>query len=98
MKLSNKDFVGTSWHLDIVYTTVKQLKEKVGNPQYECNDGSDKVNFDWTCETSNGDVFTIYDWKNYRPIDEEEFIEFHIGGFSKEVTTQAKKELMEILK
>jgi hypothetical protein len=48
-------------------------------------------------ETNLGGVFTIYDWKEYRPLDLDEVIEFHIGGHSKHVTEHAKEELENIL-
>lgn len=96
MKLSNKDSDGTSWFMDTFVTTVRCLRERVGNPQCEYNTGEDKVNFDWTCETSSGEVFTIYDWKHYKPLLEDELIRFHIGGHSQKVTRQAVDELNEL--
>ena len=48
-------------------------------------------------ETDNGDVFTVYDWKEYTVLDEHEIIEFHIGGMNKAVTEQAKNEIYEAL-
>jgi hypothetical protein len=48
MKLSNKDSDGTSWFMDTFTTSVRYLREKVGDPQCECNTGEDKVNFDWS--------------------------------------------------
>jgi hypothetical protein len=46
-------------------------------------------------ETSDGDVFTVYSWKEYRILHEHEIIEFHIGGMSKAITEQAKREIYE---
>ena len=91
-------FESTSFHDTIIRTTVSKLRKAIGDPQGEQNDGNDKTNFDWNCETSDGKVFTIYDWKEYRKISENEIIEFHIGGNNKLVTEQAKRELLEILK
>ena len=49
-------------------------------------------------ETDNGDVFTVYDWKEYRSIKTPyETIEWHIGGRSKQITEQAKREIMETI-
>ena len=47
--------------------------------------------------TNDGDVFTVYDWKEYKALDEHEIIEFHIGGHSKAVTEQAKNEMYEAM-
>jgi len=97
MKLSDKSASMTSFHGSIVKTTVNKLIEKIGKPQYDSNDGEDKINFDWICETSLGGVFTIYDWKEYRILDFDEEIEFHIGGHSQHVTERAKEELEKLL-
>jgi hypothetical protein len=40
---------------------------------------------------------TIYDWKEYRRISEDETIEFHIGGNSELETIDAKIELQKLL-
>jgi hypothetical protein len=70
----------------------------LGGPQHLQNDGSDKTNVDYECETENGDVFSIYDWKEYRSIGMNETIEFHIGGMGRSVTEQAKEELLNLMK
>lgn len=97
MKLSDKSANMTSFHGTVIKTTVNKLIEKVGEPQYNVNNGDDKINFDWICETSLGGVFTIYDWKEYRILDLNEEIEFHIGGRSQHVTERAKEELETLL-
>jgi hypothetical protein len=97
-KLTEKSANGTSFYDTVIRTTVNKLVEAVGKAQWENNSGDDKTNFDWICETEDGDVFTIYDWKEYRSIRLDETIEFHIGGESKSITEQAKRELLEILK
>jgi hypothetical protein len=95
-KLSNKN-ASTSFHFTTIRTTVNKLTSALGEAQSIDNSGDDKVNFDWNCETEDGDVFTIYDWKEYRSISEDELIEFHIGGENKSITEKAKKELLEML-
>jgi len=97
-KLTEKSTNGTSFHDTTIRTTVNKLIEAVGEPQWEDNSGDDKSNFDWNCETEDGDIFTIYDWKEYRRIHGEELIQFHIGGENKLITEKAKRELLEILK
>jgi len=44
-------------------------------------------------ETSDGDVFTVYDWKYYRPIGENEILDFHIGAHTAQIAFQAKNEM-----
>jgi hypothetical protein len=97
MKPTFKEIDGTSFHDTIVGTTVHTLKKLLGEPHYSGNDGKGKVNYEWVMETDSDDVFRVYDYKTYRPLDEHEIIEFHIGGMSKRVTEQAKNEMYEAL-
>lgn len=97
VKETSKSANGTSFHGTTISTNVARLIELFPNSYSEQNDGEDKVNYDFELETSTGDVFTIYDWKEYRPIDDYETIVFHIGGVSREVTDQAKMELLQML-
>lgn len=84
---------GTSWHFHTVTATVYDLYTVVGKPQMEDNNGEDKVNIEWVCETDGGDVFTIYDWKNYRPLSKHEKVDWHIGAHSPAVAEEAMHEL-----
>ena len=97
IKLTDRTANSTSFHGTTIKVTVNELTKIIGEAQIIGNDGQDKVNFDWTCENSNGDVFTIYDWKEYRALDLDETIVFHIGGESKSITEQSKNELLDLL-
>jgi hypothetical protein len=94
MKPTTKSANGTSFHDTTIRMSVKQLKEILGEPVYDGNDGQDKTNYEWEMETDSGDVFTVYDWKEYRSISETEKIEWHIGGNSRSITEQAKREIL----
>ncbi len=96
-KLSTKNEIGTSFYDDTVTCSVNDLKTILGKPEYENNTGKDKTNFEWICETDKGDVFTIYDYKKYRELDENEYVKWHIGGHNKDATYQAKIELNDML-
>jgi len=96
-KLSFKSASGTSFHDTVIVCSYNQLAQAIGEPQYSENTGEDKVNFDWTCELNDGRVFTIYDWKEYRPISKDEPIAWHIGGTSKIITHQALIEMTALL-
>lgn len=93
MKQTNKEATGTSFHSSTIKATVTDLTAILGEPVYYDNDGSDKVNFEWNMETDNGDIFTVYDWKEYRKIDNDEPIFWHIGGMNNAITEQAKAEI-----
>lgn len=87
---------GTSFHDITISCSLNDLIKILGKPQYSYDSG-DKVNFEWICETDNGDIFTIYDYKEYRLISKTETIEWHIGAHNKLIAIQAKIELNEML-
>jgi len=95
MKQTNQDTNGTSFHSTIINATVNQLSEICGEP--ETGQFEDKVTHEWVLETDEGEVFTIYDWKEYRQIEDDENIEWHIGGKSAAITERAKQELLNVL-
>lgn len=97
MRKTNKSTGGTSFHDTTVGTTIHTLLKLLGQPTIVDNTGMDKTNYEWEMETSNGDVFTVYDWKEYKILHEHEIIEFHIGGMSKSITEQAKNEIYDAM-
>lgn len=97
MKRTQKSSGGTSFHGTVIQATVNQLHEILGKPDCVSNDGKDKTNYDWVAETVYEDVFTVYDWKEYRPISEDEVISWHIGGKSLIVTEVARQEMLNAL-
>ena len=98
MKNTTTSTCGTSFFSDTILTSIEQLEKINLFPSCEQNDGKDKTNFEFDCETEQGELFTIYDWKEYRPIERDEMIEFHIGAFTKQVSERAKQELTEALR
>jgi hypothetical protein len=94
MKKTEKSADGTSFHNTTITTTVNELIRVLGEPSYEMGD---KSNFEWVCERENGDIVTIYDWKEYRLIGEDEEIEFHLGGHSGLITFNGKEDLIALL-
>lgn len=97
MKRTIQTSNGTSFYDDTFSASVKDLYQILGEPKYVDNTGEDKTNFDWAMETSKGYVFTVYDWKEYRKLDDDEIIEWHIGGHSGLVTSQALNEIASAL-
>lgn len=94
---TTKSASGTSFHDTVLSASVNDLIAILGEPTIEDNTGEDKVNFEWICETEAGDVFTIYDWKEYRRISREETIEWHIGGMNRQVTDRALSEILHLV-
>lgn len=85
---------GTSFFGTTLKASVIQLIQIFGDPTIQENTGEDKVNFEWDLECYDGTVFTVYDWKEYRPISLDEQIEWHIGGMSLANTEKAKREII----
>jgi hypothetical protein len=94
---TTKSSGGTSFLGTVIRTTPQKLVDLFPVSYYESNDGKDKVNFDFTLEV-DGEVVTIYDWKEYRKLKMDEEINFHIGGLRYETTEKAKKEILELIK
>ena len=105
-----RDFKASSYHGVAIHTSPRKLLQladdliqrgKAGDTEialyYDGNTGEDKTNFDFQFNTSEGYFFTVYDWKEYRPIGLDEAIEFHIGGLNELETWVAKKELIKYL-
>jgi len=89
VKTKSSRINGTSYHGIDFEATPNQLIEAFGPADYDGNDGSDKTNFEWSLELLNEDqcpgegiVFTVYDWKEYRPLDGDEMVHWHIGAHS----------------
>lgn len=97
MKPTRKSTCGTSFYDTVIYATVEQLRQVLGEPVCEQNDGEDKVNFEWEMETEDGTVFTVYDWKEYRSLREDEGIHWHIGGNRSIDTEKAADEINRAL-
>jgi hypothetical protein len=97
MKITKSSTNGTSFHDVVIRARVEDLISVLGEPTIQDNTGEDKVNFEWDCETEDGDVFTIYDWKEYRKLETGEFITWHIGAHSKTISNVAYNELIDAL-
>lgn len=95
MKRSDKEIIGTSFHGHEIMLTRFMLIDKLGEPDY-INDVDEKVQYEWVMETKNDDVFTIYDWKEYRPYNEWTPISWHIGAHDQVTSGQALVELKGI--
>jgi len=89
---TTKSSNGTSFYGDTIRTSYNILEIVLGKPQaYE--DG--KVAFEWTKEI-DGEVFTIYDWKEEYFFDDD-LIDWHIGAHDAETSKKAKAKLEELV-
>ena len=72
---------GSSFHNGEVRTTIHDWVGVLGEPSDYENSGEDKVNIMWAGKL-DGIPFTVYDWKEYRVLEEDEDVTFHIGTHS----------------
>lgn len=61
-----------------IEATLAEILEVI-QPDYDGNDGQDKINYQFIGKTAFGNKFTLYDWKEYRQIEKDEPIRWHIG-------------------
>jgi hypothetical protein len=91
---TDNDTNGTSFHNIEFNASPRDLIDLYGQPTYLDNTGSDKINFEWEMETDDGRVFSIYDWKEYRELELDEQIDWHIGARDKATSIDAQYEIM----
>lgn len=94
--ISSTHTTGGSFHGVTISATVAELTAAFGPATIQGNDGRDKVNYEW-CLQLDGEPFTIYDWKEYRPLHPTEVIEWHIGGRSQAQTSRACQAISDVL-
>ncbi len=80
-----------------ITATPRRLVELFPKSYSQNNTGEDKTNFDFVLETEAGEVFSIYDWKYYRPLDLDEVVEWHIGSKTPATSFAARAELLGML-
>ena len=93
---TNKSASGTSFHGDVINATYNQLVTCFGKPTY-INGVQDKSQYDWVLGYKNAFVFTIYDWKEYKHIQPDDMISWHIGATEPEYSTIALEAVNKVL-
>lgn len=96
--ITNKSANGTSFWGVTIDSTVNELTQAIGHPPHKHGSDDGKVNYEWVLETSAGDVFTIYDWKEYRYLSKDRIIEWHIGSHDKLSSIRAAEEIRQLIK
>ena len=96
-KKTNSSTDNTSFHGVTFRASVNQIISAFGEPTIQDNTGEDKVNFEWDMETEDGEVFTIYDWKEYRKLNLDQKVEWHIGAKGRLTSITAKEEILKAL-
>jgi hypothetical protein len=90
---NHRSLSGSSFHDTTIRATLNELKQILGDPGP--GDGYKVLN-EWELELESGELFTVYDWKEGR-YGADTYINWHIGGFSRNDTETALREIMEEL-
>lgn len=88
IKISSKSANGTSFHGDLIRTSFNNIKKAF--PEISDPYPADKSRYHITFELLDGEVVTLYDYKEYG-IQEDTIVDFHIGGHSKMATAEAER-------
>lgn len=84
---------GTSFHGDVIYTSLEHLIELFDKPDKLLDS---KVNYEWSLQYK--DIpFYIYDWKEDDIIELDKPIYWHIGAFNEEDSKIVYNSLKELL-
>lgn len=92
MKKTSQSINGTSFHGITIRATRQELIDALGDPHYT-DSADEKTQYEWHFETDDGQVFTIYDWKEHYNHDANVELIWHIGGHSWMSTATAKEEI-----
>lgn len=90
--------VGTSFYGHTFDCSVDDLFFKFWKPQFQDNLGTEKVNVEFWLKLYDDTIFTIYDWKLYRPIQLGEVVTWHIGAHSESDSLKAFNFIKSYLK
>jgi hypothetical protein len=71
---------GISHHGVKVRTTIHALMHVLGEPSDYNNSGEEKSNIEWYGMLNDEIAFSVYDWKEYRQLEEDGEVMFHIGA------------------
>lgn len=96
MKTPTQTANGTSHHGSLFRATRADLEKVFGPPRYE-DTIEEKVQAEWVFETDEGEVFTIYDWKEYRSYGLTEPILWHVGAHTRVASHRALQEIEDAL-
>lgn len=97
IKKTTRELGSTSFYDVKVRATLTELIQALGEPTHNTPSGDNKVQKSWNCETADDIFFTIYDWKKYRQLEQDEIIDWHIGGYDFLSTLIAASDLEDLL-
>ena len=89
------DIFGTGFVGVYIQTTLRKLRDEFGCESF-VNSINEKITHEWGFKIINEDdedgILTIYDWKEYKEIQLDEELKYHIGG-----KNISKEDILEFL-
>ena len=76
--LKSEKIIGASFGGVFIQTTLRKLRDEFGSESFT-NPTNEKTTHEWAFEIRPDSILTIYDWKEFREIELDEEIEWHIG-------------------
>lgn len=96
IKITNKFSQGLNYHGDKFQSTVKTISERLGPAFNVAPDGSSDVQYEWICETEDGDLFNICDHKSEKNLNVYKPTTFHISAMNKRISKLALYEIRQL--
>lgn len=93
MNFDKKIINGTKATGKKFHCSIGRLFQTFGQP---CFVDQDKSFFCWVLETSDGDVYTVYDWKEETKPGQHDVIEFNIGAKTARIGKKALYDLKKL--
>ena len=81
---------GTSYHGYEIQCSLNEIVSVFGKQHYT-SPKFEKAQNEWLLETSEGNIVTIYDWKQHRNFGDDEVISWHIGSHGRQVSRLAEE-------
>jgi hypothetical protein len=82
---------GTSFHGHVIGADVKTMIDLLGDPVRTTDDSVDsKIQKEWVLVLDCGNVVTLYDWKSYRELSDNDWIDWHIGAHTPMIAMKAE--------
>jgi len=85
--------IKSTFHGTDFVASKQDIEKACGKTMFSDDDINEVTQHEWEMQTEDGTPFTIYDWKEYREISDNEKITWHIGSFNRFGSAKAYKEL-----
>lgn len=92
-RVDSDKVIGTSFHSGYVINCANDINNVLGTYD-KVGDSDDKTMNEWYCEIDEI-VFTVYDYKEYHNVADDEIIRYHVGTRTVDDTLYVLRKLKE---